>query len=175
MDISDTRLHYQVEQFISHEGRLLDEWRLEEWLSLFHPEGRYWVPMAYDQEDAVNHISLYWEDVPLLKMRIDRLQHDGTTSQFPRSRTCHQMSNVVLGPATAPDFDLCASATYTMAEYRREEMHWFAGFVRYDLVKDESPEVGTVFAETAFRIRQKKVELLNCDSDAGHLRFSVPF
>lgn len=164
-DLDSPELLRRAERFVTREARLLDDWRLDEWLALFHPAGRYWVPMAWGQTDPVNHISLYWEDVPLLKMRIERLQHEQTASQLPRSRTCHQMTNVTLEPPGTEGADLRAVAAFTMAEYRRDEMRWFAGFTRYDLV-DEGDD---------FRIRLKRVDLLNCDSDAGHLRFSVPF
>ena len=34
-----------VEQFLYHEARLLDEQRLEEWLELFTDDATYWVPL----------------------------------------------------------------------------------------------------------------------------------
>jgi benzoate/toluate 1,2-dioxygenase beta subunit len=103
---------------------------------------------------------------------MERLQHDRTTSQLPRSRTTHQITNVLVGPAgrgadadTGEGADVAATATFSMAEYRRGETRWFAGHTRHELVADGD----------SFLIRLKRVDLLDCDSDAGHLRFSVPF
>ncbi len=168
LDHSDPDLTRRVEQFLFREARLLDTWQFDAWLDLFHPDARYWVPRAWQQDDPVNHMSLYWEDMPLLKMRMERLKHDRTASQMPRSRTAHQITNVLVEPAdrgTGEGADVAATATFTMAEYRRGETRWFAGHTRHELVADGD----------SFLIRLKRVDLLDCDSDAGHLRFSVPF
>lgn len=167
MDLADPSLHHRVQQFVSLEARLLDEWRFEDWLALFHPEGRYWVPMSWDQPDPVNHISLYWEDLKLLRLRMERLQHEATASQLPRSRTSHQITNLMLDPAEVDGADLSARAAFAMTEYRRQESRRFAGVVRYALAADEG--------DAGFLMLQKRVDLLDCDSDAGHLRFTVPF
>ncbi|MDP6228622.1 MAG: aromatic-ring-hydroxylating dioxygenase subunit beta, partial [Dehalococcoidia bacterium] len=37
-------LHHEVEQFLYHEAALLDEWRLDEWLTFFTDDARYVVP-----------------------------------------------------------------------------------------------------------------------------------
>jgi len=165
VDFSDAELHRRVERFLFHEARLLDEWRFEEWLQLFHPDGRYWVPQQWKQNDPVNHMSLYWEDVPLLRMRIDRLLHARTTSQMPRSRTAHQITNLLVEPSDAESADLVAVASFTMAEYRRGETRWFTGHTRHELIAEGEN----------FLIRLKRIDLLDCDSGSGHLRFSVPF
>ena len=34
----------EIERFFVDEAALLDEWRLEEWLTLFAEDGRYLVP-----------------------------------------------------------------------------------------------------------------------------------
>jgi len=165
LDFADTGLHRRVERFLFQEARLLDKWRFAEWLQLFHPDGRYWVPQEWKQTDPANHMSLYWEDVPLLKMRIDRLLHHRTASQMPRSRTAHQITNLLIEPPDAEAADLAAVASFTMAEYRRGETRWFAGHTRHELVADGA----------TFLILLKRIDLLDCDSDSGHLRFSVPF
>ncbi len=163
-DLADPNLAQRVERFLFQEARLLDTWQFDAWLALFHPKGRYWVPQAWQQDDAVNHMSLYWEDVPLLKMRLERLQHERTASQMPRSRTAHQITNVLID-APGDGADVAATASFAMAEYRRGETRWFAGHCRHELAADGD----------SFLIKLKRIDLLDCDSDAGHLRFSVPF
>ena len=37
-------------QFVLDEGRLLNESRYTEWLSLFAPDGMYWVPLEGDRQ-----------------------------------------------------------------------------------------------------------------------------
>jgi 3-phenylpropionate/cinnamic acid dioxygenase small subunit len=40
-----TELRQEVETFLYEEARLLDKWRLHEWLDLFTEDARYWMPM----------------------------------------------------------------------------------------------------------------------------------
>jgi len=43
--VRDSGLIAAVAQFLYDEAALLDEWRLDEWLALFHPEAaRYLIP-----------------------------------------------------------------------------------------------------------------------------------
>ena len=39
----DTVGERELQAFIYHEARLLDERRFDEWLALFTPDGRYWA------------------------------------------------------------------------------------------------------------------------------------
>lgn len=156
---------HRVQQFLHFEARLLDERRLWEWLELFDPDARYWVPMAWGQTDPVEHVSLCYEDVDLLKMRIRRLEHEGTASQLPPSRSCHLITNTTIDRLAPDDGEVWTRSAFTMVEYRRDEQRWFAGFCRHQLREEGD----------SFRIRHKRVDLLDCDSDAGHLRFGIPF
>ncbi len=153
----------RVQTFLFRETRLLDERRFGEWLKLFEPDGHYWVPMAWDQPDPHDHVSLIYEDFDLLALRISRLGHKRTTSQFPPSRTLHQLGNIEVERWS--DEEVAARAAMTYVEYRRNEQRLFAGIARYTLVPKAD----------SFGIRQKRVDLLNCDADVGHLRMSVPF
>ena len=73
-------------QFVRHEARLLDEARWDEWLTLFAPDGHYWVPLSPEQTDPLGHNSLAYEDTLLLRLRVERLK-EGPFSQHPRSRS----------------------------------------------------------------------------------------
>src|SRR5262245_8029084 len=47
--VRDSGLITAVAQFLYDEAALLDEWRLDEWLALFHPEAaRYLIPSPED-------------------------------------------------------------------------------------------------------------------------------
>lgn len=155
--------HRDVEDFLYYEARLLDEHRLDDWVGLFEPDGHYWVPMAWEQPDPLNHVSLFYEGVDLLRLRAQRLQHERTVSQWPPSRTCHQVSNVEF--EARDDGALLVHSALVFFEYRRDEQHCFAGRVEHSLVPRND----------GFGIALKRVNLLNCDSDAGHLRMAIPF
>ena len=164
MPADDPILLRTVERFLTHEARLIDDRRFEDWLALFDPEGRYWVPMAWQQESATEHVSIIYEDVGLLKMRVTRLLDPRTASQQPPSRTCHQVTNTEIEQVGPNDGDLRARSSFTMVEYRRDDQRLFAGFVRHHLRRTGD----------GLRILLKRVDLLNCDCDGGHLRMGPP-
>lgn len=85
----------EVEQFLYAEADMLDEWRLEEWLSLFLPGARYEVPPT-DLPDGIANQSLFLiADAPLvLAGRVRRLLRPDAYSEQPRSRTRHFVTNV---------------------------------------------------------------------------------
>jgi ethylbenzene dioxygenase subunit beta len=160
---SDAELCHRVQQFLFLEAELLDDRRFDEWLDLFEPDGEYWVPMAWNQPDPLQHISLIYENLDVLKMRMQRLKELAALSQRPFSRTCHHVSNVTV--RTSDDRSVSARAALIVVEYRRNEQRTFAGYSRHTLSRDGDK----------FRIRAKRVDLLNCDADIGHVRISIPF
>ena len=94
---------------------------------------------------------------------LQRLKELAALSQRPFSRTCHHVSNVIVGP---PDQnELSVRSALIVVEYRRNEQRTFAGTVRHTLTRSG----GT------FRIQKKRVDLINCDTDVGHVRISIPF
>ncbi len=165
---NDPDVRRSVEDFLYREARLLDDYQLDDWVALFEPDGHYWVPMARDQPDPLNHVSLFYEGVDLLRLRSQRLQHEHTVSQWPPSRTCHHVSNIEIEARDDADgaSDLLqVRSALVFIEYRRNEQHYFGGHVYHSL----RPRSG------GFGIVLKRVNLLNCDSEAGHLRMAIPF
>jgi benzoate/toluate 1,2-dioxygenase subunit beta len=159
----DPLLSQAVADFLSLEARLLDEQRFEEWLALFDPAGHYWVPAAWAQRNPLDHVSIYYENVDLLRVRIMRLRHPRTEIMRPAPRTLHQVTN-----ASIDDIDgarLQVRAAFTMIEYRLNEQRLFAGHCRYTLER----------AAASFKIVLKRVDLLNCDAETGHIRLTIPF
>ena len=70
----------QLIDFIYEEVRMLDEGRYTEWLALWLPDGHYWMPLEYKQTDPINQTSLMYEDMFMLKLRIERLNGARTFS-----------------------------------------------------------------------------------------------
>lgn len=163
MNPSRLELWFRVQEFLVHEARLLDERRLREWLELYAPDAEYWVPYAWQQESPKDHVSLFYETVELLRMRMDRLEAELSPLDSPKARVNHYLSNITV--EEAGDGELLARAYLLFTEYRREEQRWFAGRSTWKLrLKDSS-----------FQIASKRVDLLNADQDSGHLRFALPF
>ena len=142
------------ELFLIHEARLLDDRRFRDWMALFAEEGTYWVPAAPGQQSPFNHASLFYDDRQLMQTRIDRLEHPRIHVQTPPSRTAHIVGNVLVEEADEAAGEYVISSTVMMAEYRLDSQRVFAGRQRHRLRRDGD----------SFRIVQKKVDLINCDS-----------
>jgi 3-phenylpropionate/cinnamic acid dioxygenase small subunit len=152
---------HQVQQFLFHEARLLDERRLQEWVALYTDDAEYWVPYAWGQKSPKDHVSLFYETKSLLGMRVDRLERELSPLDSPMARVNHYLTNI----AVEEGAELTARANLLFVEYRRGEQRWFAGRATWRL-RPRGEE---------FLIAAKRVDLLNADQDQGHLRFTVPF
>lgn len=148
-------LRNAVIEFIYEEARLLDERCFDEWYELFADSGVYWMPMVPAQADGVSHASLMYEDLLMLRLRIDRLKQPQVHSQQPASRCLHVMQRPFVSvPEAGSDgiYRACTPMIYT--ETRGSEQWIYAAKVNHDLVA----------ANGVFRILMKRVELLNCDA-----------
>jgi len=144
----------EIEAFIYREARLLDERRFEEWIELFAPEGYYWVPGAPDQDDPYESVSIFFDDLPLLKTRIQRIRHPKIHSQEPPSRTCHLVSNIELGARDNANDQISVFSAQIMTEFRLDKERSYSGRVKHLLRSTE---------EGNFEILRKRVDLINCD------------
>lgn len=146
--------------FVRHEARLIDEQRFDEWLALFTEDARYWMPLEPGQTDPILHNSLFYDDLVLLRIRIERLKGAKTYSQKPKSR-CHHLLQTPL--VEAMDHAAGRFETWTPFHYletRLDEQSLFAGWSRHSLVLEGG----------ALRIRLKRVDLVNPDSAFGNIQ-----
>ena len=146
--------------FIYNEVRMLDEGRFDEWLSLWLPDGHYWMPLDYKQSDAHLTTSLLYEDLFMLKLRVERLMGARTFSQKPKSR-CHH----VIQRPFVDEFDIAANhfVTNTSMHYvetRQDEQFLLALTARHELSVHDGQ----------LRIANKRVDLLNCDAAFGNIQ-----
>ena len=143
-----------IADFIFHEARLLDARKFRDWMALFADDGTYWVPAVPDQQSPFDQASLFYDDRDLMKTRIERLDHPRIHVQTPPSRTAHLVGNVVVDEEDAAKGELVVGSTVIMVEYRDEQQRVFAGRQHHRLRRDGA----------SFRIVQKRVDLINCDS-----------
>ncbi len=144
----------ELEQFLYHEARLLDEQRWEEWNALYLEDAEYWVPAAPDQEDPHNHVSLIYETGLLRAVRIKRYKHPNAFSLQPKPRSVHLVGNVILEGYDESAAECSVNSRFLMLQYRREKQDVFAGTYHHRLRIEEE----------GFRIAAKRVDLLNCDA-----------
>lgn len=128
--VHGAHLTERLAQFVYHEAHLLDEQRWDEWLALFAEDGHYWVPLTAGQTDPLSHNSLAYEDVLLLRLRVERLK-EGPFSQHPRSRSQH----VLQQPAIKPSQDglQIVRTAFVYVEVRADEQQVHAGTVIHHL------------------------------------------
>jgi len=146
--------------FIYAETRMLDEGRYDEWLALWLADGHYWMPLDYKQTDPHLVTSLMYEDLFMLKLRVERLNGARTLSQKPKSR-CHH----VIQRPFVDEFDLSASRFRTntsmhYVETRLDEQILLALTATHDLA----------LVDGALRIANKRVDLLNSDAAFGNIQ-----
>lgn len=140
--------------FVYREARLLDELRFEDWLSLFAPDGIYWMPLDHEEVDPKLVTTLFYDDLLLLRTRVRRLLGSNTFSQQPRSRCHHllQQPQIDRFDPAAGEFVTWTSFTYTETRLGRTEH--YSGWMTHHLV----------IHNEELRIRLKKVHLVNCDA-----------
>jgi 3-phenylpropionate/cinnamic acid dioxygenase small subunit len=140
--------------FVHDEARMLDEGRFSDWLDLWLPDGIYWMPLDWNQQDAETATSLMHEDLFMLRLRVERLNGERTFSQKPKSR-CHH----VLSRPFVDEMDEKAGRfrTWTQMHYvetRQDEQTLLALTARHEIAE----------VDGRLRIANKRVDLLNCDA-----------
>ena len=146
--------------FIYAEVRMLDEGRYDEWLDLWLPDGHYWMPLDWKQEDPIHVTSLLYEDIFMLKLRVERLNGARTFSQKPKSR-CHH----VIQRPFVDDMDEDAGRYVTNTNMHYVETRLDDQFL---LALTATHELKLV--DGRLRIANKRVDLLNCDAAFGNIQ-----
>lgn len=144
----------QLARFVYREARLIDEKRYDEWLELFTDDAHYWMPLTRGQPDGVNHTSLLYEDKLLLRVRIERLKAGRAFAQQQPSFCQHvlQMPEAVESDDQKQEY--LTRAPFVYVETQLDDQIVLAGVVTHQLLR----------VDGKLRIRQKKVEIVNCDA-----------
>lgn len=147
--------------FLLFEARLLDERRYDEWLALWTDDSIYWLPAQYPPNDPRQAVALTLDDKRRLLDRVSRLQSGYAYSQIPPSRTRR-----VFGPPEVwrgrgfPDAYLVRT-NFLLAELRDGHIAHYAGTNEHLLVGSRN----------SWRIRQKRIHLINADQAIGNISF----
>ncbi|WP_028207505.1 aromatic-ring-hydroxylating dioxygenase subunit beta [Paraburkholderia nodosa] len=140
--------------FVYEEARLIDDKRFDDWLALFADDGHYWIPLVPGQQDGIDHASLMYEDRLLLQLRIERMRSPRAFSLQPESRCLHVLQ---CPEVLAQDHDSGTYLTrtrYLYVETRGDDQQLYACTAEHTLV----------LRDGMLRVRQKRVNLLNCDA-----------
>lgn len=143
----------KIEEFLYDEAALLDVPDLDAWMDLFTEDGTYWMPVKEDQADPINHISIFYDDRVMMEVRRRNYVHPRAASKDHHTRCSHVIGNV-RDQGTNDKGDLVVTSNQQVLVYYRREQRAFGARVEHHLVPDGD----------SFRIRHKKVTLINCDA-----------
>ena len=131
--VRDSWLVTAVAQFLYDEAALLDEWRLDEWLALFHPEAaRYLIPSPEDfSDDPATTLHLVNDSMTTLAGRVGRLKSKHAHAESPRSRTRRQIANVRVWQG--PD-DLLSRSAFDVTRVRGGVVDHYVGVYEHQLL-----------------------------------------
>lgn len=95
-------LQFEVEEFYSDEGALLDERRYSEWVELFTEDTHYWMPLrrtrTTDELDkeftGPGGMAYFDDDYEILSKRVAKLGSGYAWAEDPPSRTRHLSTNI---------------------------------------------------------------------------------
>lgn len=149
-----------VHDFLYQEARLLDEGRFSQWLELWMPDGIYWMPLDYQQTDPDLVTSLMYEDLFMLKMRVERLNGARTFSQKPKSRCSHVLQRPWIDEIDVANGHCSTTTSMHYVETRQDDQFLLAITATHKLVVDEGK----------IKIANKRVDLLNSDAAFGGIQ-----
>lgn len=97
--MSETMNRQELETFLVDEAALLDEWRLDDWISLMAEDAHYLVPpLDKPAGDYRNTLFLISDDMRTLRSRVAQLKGRTVWAENPKSRTRRLVTNFrVLG------------------------------------------------------------------------------
>ncbi|CTQ63288.1 MAG: aromatic-ring-hydroxylating dioxygenase subunit beta [Roseibium album] len=148
----------QVIDFLYEEARMLDEGRYDEWLALWLEDGHYWMPLDYKQTDPHLVTSLLYEDMFMLRLRVERLNGARTFSQKPKSRCHHVIQRPFIDEMT--DNRVVTNTSMHYVETRLDEQFLLALTAVHELA----------VVDGVLRIANKRVDILNCDAAFGNIQ-----
>ena len=151
-----------VEEFLYREAALLDRWQLEEWLSLFTDDAVYHVPTIGTAPDTTPDNTLFYvaDDRVRLRERVVRLSKKSAHVEWPRSRTRHMVSNVLIDERA--DDELKVSAAFAVHRFKNGAADVYVGSYRYRLA----------VVDGRLKIREKR-SMLDMDALRPHGRVSI--
>ena len=135
----------EVEDFFYHEAELLDSWKLEEWLQLFLPDGKYMVPSLSSPElSSKESLYLVMDDYRRLSSRVHQYLGGYTWAESPFSQVRRLTTNVRI--ITQNNNEIKATANFSVHRFYQGNADTYIGQSQYILHKEKS----------GFRIREKK-------------------
>jgi len=148
----------EVERLLWDEADCLDRADLGAWLDLYTEDAHYWMPVSPSQSDPLRHISLFYDDRLLMEIRRNNFGHAFAASMEYPIRCSHMIANIRRVETAMPS-DVCRVSSNFHALVYYKVQHHYGGKYTHDIVRTDA----------GLRIRQKRVDLINCDAEHGNL------
>jgi len=157
--VRDRQIVDAVAEFLYDEAALLDEWRLDEWLALFHPEAaKYQIPSPEDlSDDPATTLHLVNDSMTTLAGRVDRLKSKHAHAESPRSRTRRQITNVRVWRGSG---DLLSRSVFDVTRVRAGVVDRYVGVYEHQLLPEGTDD-------TPWRIGRRRVLIDHSIESAG--------
>lgn len=151
----------EVERFLFHEARLMDEHRYDDWLALWAlDDATYWIPANADDIDPMQNVSIIYDRSGQIRNRIRRLKETLWLKEgAPRLKRI--VGNIVIEAENGNAFTV--SSNFILAELHRSVQTVWAGTTVHVLIADGEN----------FRIKSKKVLLLNNNEALPNMLFLI--
>ncbi|OKH86314.1 aromatic-ring-hydroxylating dioxygenase subunit beta [Thalassospira sp. TSL5-1] len=149
--------------FVYDEAHTLDQMEWETWLALFAEDGRYWMPLEWQQEDPILQPSLMYEDRLLLTVRVERLAGERTFSQKPKSRCHHLLERPRVISMGEDDGVYKVRTSFLYTETRGDLLDRYSGWIGHELVEIDG----------ALKIRLKRIDLINFDAPFSNIQLFI--
>lgn len=146
----------EVTDLLYREADLLDAADLDEWIKLFSDDGTYWMPVTPEQEDPLNHISLFYDDRTIMEIRRRNLKHPRAASKDLPIRSSHIIGNIRIDGSQDED-KMTVRSNFHCVVYSDNKQVLYAGTYKHDLIR----------IDNQWRIHHKRVDLINCDANLG--------
>jgi len=143
----------KIEQFLYDEANLLDNPDLDSWIKLYTEDGTYWMPVIEDQADPLNHVSIFYDDRVMMEVRRRNFVHPRAASKDHKVRSSHIIGNIRL-QGSNDQGDLVVTSNFQALVFYRNEQRAYGGRYEHHLVADGD----------GYKIRHKKVTLINCEA-----------
>ena len=150
--IDDIVLRDTCRRLLEREAWLLEQDRLDDWLTLYAPECLYWVPASPVGGDPRHEVAIAFDDRRRLEDRVFRLGNDYAWSQVPRSRTSRIVSNVTVY-GTGDDAALMVRSNFLTTEFQAGDTRRYAGWFGHHLGRRGD----------GWQVFVKQVNLIDCD------------
>lgn len=146
-----------IERLLYEEASYLDRPDLDRWLALYTDDGTYWMPAIPDQEDPHNHISLFYDDRVIMEVRRRNFVHPAAASKEYTVRSSHIISNIQVLELDQNSGNCTVTSNFHCYVYYLGKQTPYAGTYEHELV----------MSGDAYKIKSKRVDLINCDAVLG--------